>query len=60
MQLKRAGEGAGFVMIDAETSYMPSGSFSDMKERIAGQYHLEPGRFGGTGGKFRGLQHRRS
>ena len=40
-RLERTSEGAGFVMIDAETSYMPGGNFLDMKKRIPSQYHLE-------------------
>jgi hypothetical protein len=59
MQFKRAGEGAGFVMVDAETSYMAGGNFLDMEEGIASQNHLKPWKNGGMGRDFRLAQPRR-
>ena len=40
-RLECTGEGAGFVMIAAETSYMASGNFLDVEEGVAGQHDLK-------------------
>lgn len=46
-------------MISSETSYVPRGSFLDMEEGIARQYHLKPWQAGALGGEPMGLQHHR-
>lgn len=56
MRLEGAGEGAGLVMVGAETSYMAGGNFLDMEEGIAGQNHLKPGKTGAEGRVFKVLQ----
>ncbi|GID08572.1 hypothetical protein TMM008_57740 [Pseudomonas sp. 008] len=40
-RLERAGKGAGFVMVGAETSDTSCGYFPDVKKGVAGQYHLK-------------------
>jgi hypothetical protein len=39
ISLERAGKGAGFVMVAAETSDTAGGNFLDVEKGVTGQYH---------------------